>query len=104
MIDHKMDRPLETLFDILTTEQRVDCVATKDIPHEQGFLERTVTETFVTRLCEEQQILTMHRISHWLRGNANLFNAESNTAMAQELNNLAADLDYLSDIHTDLRS
>ena len=101
MTERKMDRPLETLFDILTTEQRVACVPDKDTPHEQGFLEKSVDGNFVTYLCEQQQLLTMHRVSHWLRGNAKLFRAEYDTSMSRHLDSLADDLDYLSDIHTD---
>ena len=56
MTERKMDRPLETLFDILTIEQRVNCVVDKDKPHVQGFLEQAVDGNFVTHLCEQQQL------------------------------------------------
>ncbi len=104
MTERKMDRPLETLFDILTIEQRINCVVDKDKPHVQGFLEKAVDGKFVTHLCEQQQLLTMYRVAHWLRGNAKLFRAEYDTSMARHLDSLAEDLDYLSDIHDDLRS
>jgi len=98
-----MERKLETLFDILTTEQRVHCGLDKDKPHEQGFLERAVQERFVTRLCEEQQFLTMDRVTKWLRGNAALFKAEFDTSMSRHLEDLADELDYLCDVHEDIR-
>jgi len=103
MTERKMDRPLETLFDILTIEQRVNCGVDKNTPHVQGFLEKSVGGNFVTHLCEQQQLLTMHRVAHWLRGNAKLFRAEHDTSMSRHLDSLADDLDYLSDLHDDLR-
>lgn len=114
MAERKMDRPLETLFDILTTEQRIACVPDKDTPHEKGFLENSVNGVLFTKMCEEQQVLTLHRVAHWLRGNAKIFQCETIkgddaiwldwiTAVAKELNNLADDLDYLSDVHTEIR-
>jgi len=106
MTERKMDRPLETLFDVLTIAQRVNCVVDVNTPHEQGFLEKSVGGNFVTNLCEQQQQLTFHRVAHWLRGNAKLFRAEMDwfaTAMSQHLDDLADELDYLSDVHDDLR-
>ena len=104
MIERKMDRPIETMFDVLTTEQRIACVINKDNPHEKGFLERAITGPFVTNLCEEQQFLTMNRVARWLRGNAKFFNDQWEIHLSQELNSLADELDYLSDLHNDLRS
>ena len=102
-MERKMDRPLETIFDLLTTEQRVAC-ADKDIAHTQGFLEQSVQNNFVTQICEEQQVLTLHRIAHWLRANGKIFKAEWDLTVARELENLADDLDYLGDMKTELRS
>ena len=102
-MERKMDRPLETIFDLLTTEQRVSCVD-KDVIHTEGFLEESVQGKFVTELCEEQQVLTLHRVAHWLRANGKIFKAEWDLAIARELENLADDLDYLGDMKTELRS
>jgi len=102
-MERKLDRPLETLFDLLTTEQRIACVPDKDTPHEKGFLENSVNGALFTKMCEEQQVLTLHRVAHWLRGNAKIFQLDWVTVVAKELNNVADDLDYLSDAHMDIR-
>ena len=102
-MERKMDRPMETIFDLLTTEQRVAC-ADKDVAHTQGFLEQSVQNNFITQICEEQQVLTLHRVAHWLRANAKIFKAEWETALGIELDSLADDLDYLGDMKTELRS
>lgn len=103
-MERRMDRPTETIFDTLTTAERVDCITDKDTPHVQGFLEDSVNTPFVTKLCENQQILTIHRIAHWLRANSNIFQVEWETGIARELNHLADDLDYLGDMKTELES
>ena len=102
MTARKMDRPLETIFDLLSIEQRVAC-ADKDVLHTAGFLDKSVQGTFITQLCEEQQVLTLHRIAHWLRANGKIFKADWDISIASELENLADDLDYLGDMKTELR-
>lgn len=97
-----MDRPQETLFDLLTTDQRIGCVADKDTPHEQGFLEKAVNTTLIDDICQRQQKLTMHRVAHWLRGNALMYSLDWEAALARELDLIADDLDYLTDQRAEL--
>ena len=94
MTVRKMDRPLETIFDLLTIEQRVACVTDKDTVHTVGFVEQSISGEFATRLCEDQQVLTLHRVAHWLRANANIFKADDAPIIACNLDSLADDLDY----------
>jgi len=101
-MERKLDRPVETLFDLLTTEERIICVKDKDIPHEEGFLTKSVSGDFVTNVCRKQQMLTLHRIAHWLRGNAKIFQLDWQVPVAKEILNLAEDLDYLGDIREDI--
>jgi len=101
-MERELDRPLETLFDLLTTEERVHCVKDKDVPHEEGFLAKSVNGDFVSNICRRQQILTLHRIAHWLRGNAKIFQLDWQVPVAKEIFNLAEDLDYLGDVREDI--
>ncbi len=50
-----IDRPQETLFDLLTTDQRIGCVVDKDTPHEQGFLEKAVNTNLIDAIRQRQQ-------------------------------------------------
>ena len=101
-MERELDRPLETLFDLLTTEERVNCVKDKDVPHEEGFLAKSVSGDLISNICRRQQILTLHRIAHWLRGNGKIFQLDWQVPVAKEIFSLAEDLDYLGDVREDI--
>ena len=65
----------------------------------QGLQASILDSTQLELICEQQRTLTMHRIAGWLRGNAKLFQyfpPIENDVMAQEVNSLAEDLEYMA--------
>ena len=63
----------------------------------QGLQTSTLDSTQLESLCDQQRVMTMHRIADWLRGNAAFFAQEWDTSMSRELTQVADDLDYLAD-------
>lgn len=89
-----MERRLETIFDLVT-----DSLGStdKDTPHVVAQVESNPIT-----VAQGQQVLTMRRISSWLRSNAKIFQLEWDTVLSRELSCLADDLDHLANTKEEL--
>ena len=77
-----MDKKLETMFDIV----------------EVGGDALVLDSTEITALLDKQRILTMERVAIWLRNNSAYFTVEQYYGIANELLDLADDLDHIANL------
>jgi len=76
-----MQNKLETLFDILPKMQA-------------AILDSTQLED----ICRQQQALTMRRVAYWLQNYSKLRLANGEAMVSSQLQQLAEELNYLSDL------
>ena len=63
----------------------------------QGLQASIVDTDQLEDLCKKQRSLTMHKISEWIRGNAEFYAAGYEIQISNQLANLADELAYLAD-------
>ena len=76
-----MENKIETLFDVLPKMQA-------------AILDSTELE----HICRQQQALTMQRVAYWLGNYSKLRLANGETMISSQLQQLAEELNYLSDL------
>ena len=76
-----MENKLETLFDILPKMQAA-----------------TLDSTDLEHMCRQQQALTMQRVAYWLQNYSKLRLANGEAMISSQLQQLAEELNYLSDL------
>lgn len=82
----------------LIDEEKIEQVNSIPLPEGEELSYITLGKWQLGCLLVEQQILTMAKISTWLRGNAKMRNAGGEIIFSKQLLQLADELDYFSKV------